>query len=91
MTQPGRAHNVCTVKRLRIKPVHVDAALALVLLALSEVAIWWGRGGVAKEHTLGVAVIAGLVTSAVAVRRRYPFTVGVGAVALSSFEIAFLG
>jgi signal transduction histidine kinase len=91
MTRPDRIHNVCTVKRLRINPVHVDVALALVLLVLSEVAIWWGRGGVAKEHTVGVAVIAALVTSAVAVRRRYPFTVGVGAVALSSFEIAFWG
>lgn len=91
MTHADRTHNVCTVKRLRINPVHVDVALALVLLVLSEVAIWWGRGGVAKEHTVGVAVIAALVTSAVAVRRRYPFTVGVGAVALSSFEISFWG
>lgn len=91
MTRPDRIHNVCTVKRLRVNPVHVDVALALVLLVLSEVAIWWGRGGVAKEHTVGVAVIAGLVTSAVAIRRRYPFTAGVGVVALSSFEIAFWG
>jgi signal transduction histidine kinase len=79
------------VRRLRVNPVHADIALALLLFVLSQVAIWWGRGGVAKEHTVGVAVIAGLVTSAVAVRRRYPFAVGVGAVALTSLEIAFWG
>jgi signal transduction histidine kinase len=91
MTPPAGPFTVCTVKRLRIDPVRLDIALALVLLSLSEVAIWWGRGGVAREHAVGVAVIAALVTSAVAVRRRFPFSVGVGAVALSSFQIAFWG
>jgi signal transduction histidine kinase len=79
------------VQRLRINPVQLDIALALVLLSVSEVAIWWGRGGVAREHAVGVAVIAALATSAVAVRRRFPFMVGVGVVALMSFQIAFWG
>jgi signal transduction histidine kinase len=79
------------VKRLRINPVQVDVALAVVLLVLSELAIWWGRSGVAKEHTVGVALIAAVVTGSVAVRRRYPFIVGVGVVALSTFQIAFWG
>lgn len=91
MTLPVGAFTVCVVQRLRVNSVQLDITLALVLLSLSEVAIWWGRGGVAREHAVGVAVIAALVTSAVAVRRRFPFVVGVGAVALTSFEIAFWG
>jgi signal transduction histidine kinase len=91
MTPPAGPSTVCTVKRLHINPVHLDSALALVLLTLSEVAIWWGRGGVARGHVVEVAVIAALVTSAVAVRRRFPFTVGVGVVALTSVQIAFWG
>jgi signal transduction histidine kinase len=91
MTLPARPATVCSVQRLRIDPVHLDIALALVLLSVSEVAIWWGRGGVAQEHAVEVAVIAALVTSAVAVRRRFPFAVGVGVVALTSFQIAFWG
>jgi signal transduction histidine kinase len=91
MTPPAGPVTVCTMKRLRINPVHLDVALALVLLSLSEVAVWWGRGGVARHHTVGVAIIATLVTSAVAVRRRFPFSVGVGVVALTSFQIAFWG
>jgi len=91
MTSQGRSRTVSTVKRLRISPVQVDVALAVVLLALSELAILWGRSGVAKEHAVGVAVIAAVVTGSVAVRRRYPFVVGISAVALSSFQIAFWG
>jgi signal transduction histidine kinase len=91
MTSQRQPHTVSTVKRLRIDPAQVDVALAVVLLALSELAIWWGRSGVAKEHTVGVAVIAAVVTASVAVRRRYPFIVGIGAVALSTFQIAFWG
>jgi signal transduction histidine kinase len=91
MTPQPRPLTVSTVKRLRINPVQVDVALAVVLLVLSELAIWWGRSGVAKEHTVGVALIAAVVTGSVAVRRRYPFIVGVGVVALSTFQIAFWG
>jgi len=91
MTEQGRPPTVSTVKRLRISPLQVDVALAAVLLVLSELAIWWGRSGVAKEHTVGVAVIAVVVTGSVAVRRRYPFVVGIATVALSSFQIAFWG
>jgi signal transduction histidine kinase len=91
MTQQRRPHTVSLVNRLRINPVQVDGALAVVLLALSELAIWWGRSGVAKEHTVGVAVIAAVVTGSVAVRRRYPFMVGVGVVGLTTFQIAFWG
>jgi signal transduction histidine kinase len=91
MTQQGRPPTVSEVKRLRINPVQVDLVLAVVLLALSELAIWWGRTGVAKEHAVGVAVIAAIVTASVAVRRRYPFMVGIGVVALSTFQIAFWG
>jgi signal transduction histidine kinase len=91
MTSQRQPHTVSTVKRLRIDPAQVDVALAVVLLALSELAIWWGRSGVAKAHTVGVAVIAAVVTASVAVRRRYPFIVGIGAVALSTFQIAFWG
>jgi signal transduction histidine kinase len=91
MTPQPRPLTVSTVKRLRINPVQVDVALAVVLLVLSELAIWWGRSGVAKEHTVGVALIAAVVTGSVAVRRRYPFIVGVGVVALSTFQIEFWG
>jgi signal transduction histidine kinase len=91
MTAPARRSSVRPVKRFRIDPVRLDLALALVLLPTSELAIWWGRGGVARQHTVGVAVIAALVTAAVAVRRRFPFTLGIGVVALTSFELAFWG
>ena len=91
MTQLGRTLTFSTVKRPHINAVRVDVGLAVVLLALSELAIWWGRSGVAKEHTVGVALIAAVVTGAVAVRRHYPFVVGIGTVALSSFQIAFWG
>ena len=91
MTRQRRPPTLSKVKRLHINPVQVDVALAAVLLTLSELAIWWGRSGVAKEHAVGVAVIAAVVTGSVAVRRRYPFAVGIGVVALSSFQIAFWG
>ena len=91
MTQKRGPRTVSTVKRLRINPIQVDVALAVVLLGLSELAIWWGRSGVAQEHPVGVAAIAAVVTGSVAVRRRYPFMVGISVVALSSFQIAFWG
>src|SRR5689334_17261566 len=81
MTPESRPFTVSTVKQLRISPVQVDVALSLVLLALSELAIWWGRSGVAREHTLGVAIIAAVITGSVAVRRRHPFVIGISAVA----------
>jgi signal transduction histidine kinase len=58
-------------------PVEVDRLLAVVLTAALQVEAWHGHA--AANERLPVALLGSSVTAAVAVRRAYPATVGIGA------------
>jgi signal transduction histidine kinase len=60
--------------KARLDPAKLDVLLAAVLFAGAQVQVWLGGG----EHRIGAAVLGGLVTASVAVRRRYPAIVGFG-------------
>src|SRR5947209_18793471 len=69
---------------LRLDARRVDAALAGVLFVVAEVQVAFSgaRGWVLVSQM----VVAGLVTAAVAVRRRFPAAVGIGVQALLAVE-----
>jgi len=56
----------------RLDPAKLDVLVAAVLLVGTELQVWLGHGG----HRVEAAVAGGLVAASVAVRRRYPATVG---------------
>jgi signal transduction histidine kinase len=62
------------VPRLRIDPVKLDYVVAAVLTVVAQLEIWFGTE--VDDHRLWGAVIAGVSTLSVAVRRRYPALVG---------------
>ena len=84
MTDQPRPFTVTLVRtplvglgRLHADPLKLDWALAALLTIVLELEIWLG-GGAAGEQ-LAAALLGALVTAAVAVRRRYPTSVGVTA------------
>ena len=73
--------------RYRLDAVAVDWALALVLTVAGQLEVWLTTG---SGHNLVVASVVTLVTTAsVAVRRRWPTTVGVVVPVVSSIQLAF--
>jgi signal transduction histidine kinase len=58
-------------------PVEVDRLLAILLTAMLQVEAW--HGSAAADERLPVALLGSSVTAAVALRRAYPATVGIGA------------
>jgi signal transduction histidine kinase len=65
------------VKPLGIDPVRLDTLLAVVLTVSIELETWFSSHQ--PHHRVAMAVAGPLLTAAIAVRRRYPFAVGVGA------------
>src|SRR5437879_6600131 len=63
--------------RLRPDPLKLDAALAVVLTVGLELEAW--LTGSQPHHRLFVALVGPVLTLAIAIRRRYPATVGAGA------------
>ena len=70
--------------RLRLDPRRADAALAAALFVGAELQVAFS--GARGWALVSEVVVAGLVTAAVAVRRRFPATVGVGVQALLAAE-----
>ena len=65
------------MKRLRIDPVRLDRVLAVVLTVAIELETWFSSHQ--PHHKVAMAIAGPLLTAPIAVRRRYPFAVGVGA------------
>jgi signal transduction histidine kinase len=65
-----------SIGRWRIDPVRLDRVVAALLTVTLELEVW-ATGPV--DHALAVALLGPLVTLGVAVRRRHPEAVGVGA------------
>ena len=65
------------LSRLRPDPFKLDYAVAAVLTVGIELETW--LGGNAQGHRIALTLAGPLFTGAVAVRRRYPTTVGAGA------------
>jgi signal transduction histidine kinase len=72
-------------RRRRIDPVRLDQLVAALLTVLAELEVWLGGG----RHRLAAALIAPVITAAVAVRRRRPLLVGVAAPILFALGLAF--
>jgi signal transduction histidine kinase len=79
--------SVDRLRRVRVDPVRLDRALAVVLTAVAAVNLWhdgWFTAGRAAPTALQL-----LVTAAVAVRRRWPASVGLAAIAIMGVKFAF--
>ena len=72
------------LRGLRLDPLKVDWALAVLLTVGAQLAIW--VGGDATHHRLGAAVVAVGITAPIAVRRRYPTLVGTGVPLLAALD-----
>jgi signal transduction histidine kinase len=81
--------NLARLRKFRVDPLRLDLLLAAALLAGAELQVSFG--GIATHHRVSSAVVAAAVTAAVAVRRRYPTTVGVVAPVLTAVEVGVWG
>jgi signal transduction histidine kinase len=63
--------------RSRLNPTAVDRALAVVLTVMAQLEVWLGNGNRADHNQLVAALVSLLATTGIAVRRRWPFEVGV--------------
>ncbi len=70
----------------RLDPVLLDRMLAAVLTVGALLDAW--LGGDASGHRLGTALVAGVVTASVAVRRRYPALVGTAVPVFATLNFA---
>jgi signal transduction histidine kinase len=80
---------LCVLRRLRSDPLRLDWAVAAVLALAAEVQVW--LGGIAARERVVAALVAVAVTASVAIRRRYPASVGVAAAALLAVELGVWG
>jgi signal transduction histidine kinase len=71
----------------RVDAVTVDRVLAVVLTVLGQVEVWHKSG----DHRLVAALVALVSTASIAVRRRYPTTVGIVVPLLYAVELGFWG
>jgi len=70
-------------------PARLDRIVAALLALAAELQVW--LGGIATDHRLAAGLVAGALTSSVAVRRAYPFGAGVAAAALTSLQVGVWG
>ncbi len=71
----------------RVDQTRLDLILALVLVSVAELEVWAGNGVTGQR--LAAALISALITASVALRRRYPFSVGAAVPAAYAIEIGF--
>ena len=98
MTGGGLRSTVLLVRagvgtRLRswLDPRTVDRVLALVLTVVAQLEVWIGNGNGADLNQTVAALVSLLATGAVAVRRRWPFEVGVVVSWAFAVQLAFWG
>jgi signal transduction histidine kinase len=77
--------------RPRPDPLTVDRLLAVVLTVLAQLEVWLGNGDGADHNRTVAALVSLLATSSVAVRRRWPFEVGVVVAWAFALQLAFWG
>src|SRR5439155_16910037 len=77
------------LRRLRLDPLKLDFAVAVVLTLVLELEVWLGGG--ASGERLVVALAGALTTAMVAFRRLYPTTAGVSVGLLSALVAAVWG
>ena len=77
------------LRRLRLEPLKLDVAVAVVLTLVLELEVWLGGG--ASGERLVVALAGALTTAMVAFRRLYPTTAGVSVGLLSALVAAVWG
>jgi signal transduction histidine kinase len=70
----------------RWDPVTVDRVVAAVLSVVAALEIWLGN----VDHRVPVIVVSLVATGSVAIRRRYPFAVGVGVAVLFDVQLALI-
>jgi signal transduction histidine kinase len=70
--------------RRRPDPAVADAVFAAVLVAASQLALW--GGGEPVDHRLVAALVGLAVTAPIAVRRRYPASVGIAVPLIAAVE-----
>ena len=75
--------------RRRLDPVQVDRVVAAALTLGLELQVWLGGGSV--RHRLVAAIVGAAVTGSVAVRRRFPTTVGFVVQGLLALDASLLG
>jgi signal transduction histidine kinase len=77
--------------RPRFDPVTVDRVLAVGLTVVAQLEVWLGNSDGADGNRTVAALVSLLATGAVAVRRRWPFEVGVLVPWAFAVELAFWG
>jgi len=86
---------VLTLRDVRLgsrrDPRTVDLAVAAVLTAVAQLEVWLGKGDPADPHRVVAAAVSLLATGAVALRRRWPFTIGVVVAWAFALQLAFAG
>jgi signal transduction histidine kinase len=80
---------LAVLRRFRADPLRLDWAVAAVLAVAAEVQVW--LGGIATHGRVVPAVVGGAVTASVAIRRRYPASVGAAAAGLLAVELGAWG
>ena len=81
-----RLVHLSDVFRRRWDPVTVDRLVAVVLSVVAVAEIWLGN----VDHRVPVIVVSLVATGSVAIRRRYPFAVGVGVAVLFDLQLALI-
>jgi signal transduction histidine kinase len=77
--------------RLRIDPARLDLAVAAALTAAAQLEVWLGNGNHSDHDRTVAAAVSLLATGSVAVRRRWPFAVGVAVGWAFALQIGLVG
>jgi signal transduction histidine kinase len=98
MTTAGKAvygegvrASVRTLLRKRLEPVVLDRLVATALTVMAQLEVWLGHGHGIEHHRIPAAAVALLSTLSVAVRRRFPFEVGVVVPWAGALQLTFWG
>jgi signal transduction histidine kinase len=77
--------------RLRLDPERVDLVVAVILTIAAQVEVWVANENHADHNRIAATTVSLLATGSVAVRRRWPFAVGVAVAWAVSLQLAFWG
>jgi signal transduction histidine kinase len=77
--------------RVRLDPRTVDLVLAAALSVVAQLEVWLGNGNTADHHRVVAAAVSLLATGAIALRRRWPFAVGVVVAWAFALQLGFFG
>jgi signal transduction histidine kinase len=77
--------------RLRIDPARLDLAVAAALTVAGQLEVWLGNGNHSDHNRTVAAAVSLFATGSVAVRRRWPFAVGVAVAWAFALQIGLVG